>query len=137
FPAAVREWMAECGGPLAVHASGYALPWELVHDGREFWAVRHAVGRLPEGRMAGAPPPSSHARLRALIVGTDPDGSLPFVDEEVEAVNHCLRPRCEVVSLVGSRVTLSAMHALLGERWDIIHLCGTAADGLLGGVDIQ
>ena len=59
------------------------LPWELLHDGREFLCRRFAIGRIASTRQA--PTARSvrtfHAPFRVLIVA-DPRGDLPACYQE-------------------------------------------------------
>ena len=58
-PADLAGWMSE-SGPLVLHDDGRAMPWELVHDGREFWGLQHALGRWQgRGRWPGVRESSS------------------------------------------------------------------------------
>src|SRR5207245_1314805 len=105
----------------------HGLPWELLHDGEEFWGLRYALGRrlvtdraLP-ATVSGLPLP---VRPRALDVGADPIGDLRFVSREIEAVSTALAPIADVVAVAGPLATLEAVTVHLGRGFDLVHFAG-------------
>jgi len=45
LPDEVQDELARYAGPLLLATDDASLPWELIHDGRDFLALNHAVGR--------------------------------------------------------------------------------------------
>jgi hypothetical protein len=123
FPPELRDWAAGLGRPMEVHASGYRVPWEIVHDGREFWGLAHAIGRSDADQRGIPPSRSPRARVRALVIGVDPDGDLPFVEQQVEAIRRLLEPWCDVVSHAGRRTALAAVRARMSEECCAVRNC--------------
>ena len=103
------------------------VPWELCHDGRDFLAMRHRVGRqvitnqpIPAPRLA--PTPREH--LRVLLVA-DPTETLPKAGDEVEQLCALLDtiPRVDVTLLAGRTVRRLPLLAALQEH-DVVHFAG-------------
>ena len=125
-PARLREKLRGVSGPLLISTSLYGLPWELLHDGEEFWGLRYGLGKrlvLDRPLLAGGTP-RMRARPRALVIGSDPRGDLPFVRQEVE--EHMRDPRAARRHRVRRRPAgeLRDRSAYLGEGFDLIHYCG-------------
>ncbi len=125
-PARLREKLRGVSGPLLISTSLYGMPWELLHDEEEFWGLRYGLGKrlvLDRPLLAGATP-RMRARPRALVIGSDPRGDLPFVRQEVEGVCETLEPFADIVCVVDRLASFETVAAYLGEGFDLIHYCG-------------
>ncbi len=135
LPQRLREQLKRLSGPLLISTSLYGIPWELLYDDEEFWGVRYAIGKrimmtrpLTAGRAAGG-----RSRPRALVVGSDPRGDLPFVHDEIERICGTLRGFAEICCVSGSMATFDSVTAYLREGFDLIHYCGHVLAGRAGG----
>jgi CHAT domain-containing protein/ketosteroid isomerase-like protein len=125
-PPRLRERLSAVRGPVLVTTSLYGIPWELLHDGEEFWGLRYALGkRLVMDRPLPAPPAMRlPGRPRALVVGSDPRGDLPFVAHEVEAICDVLEGNADVECVTGRLASFDRVTTLLGRGFDVVHYCG-------------
>ena len=125
-PVRLRAQLKALTGPLLVSTSLLGLPWELLHDDEEFWGLRYALGkRLVMNRPL--PPPGAapdHPRPRALVIGSDPRGDLPFVRAEVEAICDALDGFADVDCVTDRLATFDTVTSYLGQGFDLIHYCG-------------
>ncbi|MFF1677251.1 CHAT domain-containing protein [Streptomyces sp. NPDC058256] len=139
-------------GPVLVRTNEQEVPWELLHDGRDFLGLRHDLGRRLVGKRAVVGGRSISRVGRALIVG-DTIGDLPSAREEVAKVAAWLGGRgieCKV--LLGHEATvLDVVTELASDEtpYDLFHFCGHVATGdgttglmmhgrqLLGAVALQ
>jgi CHAT domain-containing protein/TolB-like protein len=130
IPPDLRAPLRTVQGPLLVSTALYGLPWELVHDGEEFFGLRYAIGkRLLLDRPLLAPVRSTaNARPRALVIGADPRGDLPFVRGEVDAICKALEPHADVDCVSGRLATFDAVVEHLATEVDIVHFCGHVVD---------
>lgn len=131
-PESVRPRLAAAaGGPLLVRTNLPGLPWELLHDGVEFWGITFALGtQIVTSETRPAVPlaaPTAGARLRALVVGSDPDADLGFVRAEIETVVGILEPVADVYCVSGALAGFSEVTARLSEAFDLLHFCGHVA----------
>ena len=125
-PARLRDQLKAVQGPLLIRTSLYGMPWELLHDGEEFWGLRYALGKrlvMARALPAGGNPPARE-RPRALVIGSDPRGDLPFVRHEVEAICETLEQFADVDCVTGRLATFDAVTAHLSAGFDLIHYCG-------------
>jgi TolB-like protein len=125
-PPRLREHLRTVTGPLLISTSLTGLPWELLHDDDEFWGLRYGLGKrlvldrpLPVVTAARFRP-----RPRALVVGSDPRGDLPFVRDEVETVCEVLERYADITCVAGPLASFDAVSAHLGHGYDLIHYCG-------------
>lgn len=120
---------------LLVSTSLHGVPWELLHDGKDFWGLRYALGR----RLVTERPPAAarfrplRGRPRALVVASDPRGDLPFVGTEAEAIASLLADLVEVRLVAGPIATFATVTSYLREGFDLIHFCGHVVPGSDGG----
>ena len=74
---------------LQLDESLVSVPWELLHDGDNFWCHRYDLGRLvatPQAMIGRSAPMPSSGSLRMLVICSDPRGDLPEVLVEGEAL---------------------------------------------------
>jgi ketosteroid isomerase-like protein/TolB-like protein len=125
-PARLRDQLKAVRGPLLIRTSLYGMPWELLHDEEEFWGLRYALGKrlvMARALPVGGNPPARE-RPRALVIGSDPRGDLPFVRHEVEAICETLEHFADVDCVTGRLATFDAVTAHLSAGFDLIHYCG-------------
>ncbi len=124
-PDALRDDLRALRAPLVVASSMTGLPWELLHDGDEFWGLRYALGtRLVLDRPPTVRPARRHERPRALVVGADPHGDLPHLSREIDAVCDALEGRAEIACVADRLASFDRLLAHLGDGFDIIHFAG-------------
>jgi hypothetical protein len=126
IPGALRERLHTVAGPLLVSSTLQGLPWELLHDGADFWGIRYALGRRlvtdrPLPTVASLRLPE---RPRALVIGADPFNDLPFVSREVEGVCSVLAATTDLIAVAGPLSTVDTVTAHLGRSFDIVHFAG-------------
>jgi hypothetical protein len=115
--------------PLQIITNYADQPWELMHDGQDYFCLKLAVGRLPT--MSRFPKKNYHrpgARPSFLLIG-DPNDNLPSARREVDAIQDKLRDRADITVLKGKEATLiNFINCLLGTpAFDVIHFAGHAA----------
>jgi len=127
IPELVRR-LRDARGPLLVRTNESSIPWELLHDGNDFLALGHELGRrtfvnqrVVGGRALGPV-------RRALVVG-DPLGDLDAARREAGEVTAWLASRgVGCTTLVGSEATLlRVVGELSTENYDLLHYCGHVA----------
>src|SRR4051794_28699917 len=75
--------LREVEGPLLVRTNESLVPWELLHDGTEFFGLAHDIGKrtFVTSRVVGGR--TIRTIAKALIVG-DPNGDLASTRHEAE-----------------------------------------------------
>jgi hypothetical protein len=106
------------------------LPWELIHDGTDFFCLRYAAGRLLMSDQEFHPP---HRQARAaadsrVVVVADPLGDLPAARIEGRRIASLLRDRCgmNVDEFTSSGITKKDFLLSL-KNYDIVHYAGHAS----------
>lgn len=121
------------GGPLLVRTNLRAVPWEVLHDGEDFWGLSLALGKQTVATVVAAPEaaprPTPMRPPRILLVGSDPLGDLPLVGAEIQEIYGALAGVAEVRCLNGRLATFSSVTATLAEGFDIVHYCGHIVPG--------
>jgi ATP-dependent Clp protease ATP-binding subunit ClpA/CHAT domain-containing protein len=133
IPQRLGERLKTLSGPLLISTSFYGLPWEMFHDGKEFWGLRYALGRqIVTERMVPVRVIDAQrsTEARALIIGSNPKGDLYFVGEEVEKIYGTLDTSgIRVDSDNDSTATLANVTEHLQEGFDFIHYSGHVVVG--------
>jgi hypothetical protein len=125
-PPSLAAELRAAAGPLLVRTSVYGVPWELLHDGEEFWGLRYALGRRLVTQRPVAPLGDVRlpSRPRGLVIGADPRGDLPSVAPEIEAVATALASHVEVVCVGSALAAFDAVVDYLGQAFDLVHFAG-------------
>lgn len=115
----------ESPGPMLVRSNEMLVPWELLHDGREFLGLAYDLG---QGSVVSGPFRLGRdiGRLEQVLIVGDPLGDLPAARREAEHIAEWLRARgtrCEV--LLGEEATLANVVTKLSRtQYDLLHYCG-------------
>ncbi len=123
--------------PLLLATYNTELPWELFHNGEQYLALKHAIGRQLLSLRPPQPKPfgPDQTRRRFLFIA-NPQGDLSEADLEVEQLINL----CDAVAddngpdaglLVGDRVRKPAILGALTSGYDLIHYSGHAKAGAL------
>lgn len=131
LPRSIQDFLHAWEGPLTISTNDPAIPWELLHDGRAFLGIEHAVGR----RLISARTPPARAGGRrerpTFLFVADPRGDLSGAAEEARQLVATLSRRgfpCDL--LLAERASyLSVQEALGTGRYDVIHYAGHARFG--------
>ena len=139
LPRRIQERLREHEGPLVIMVNDTAIPWELMHDGKDFIALRVPLGkRLRTAEEAKISVLREEEEVRVLLVGV-PKNMVPgfaplrHVEDEINSLADYLR---EVENIAFN----PAADALLGEdadsyeflkrlssgRYKIVHFAGHA-----------
>lgn len=147
--------LPESGGRIHLHVDEQlvAIPWELIHDGEDFWCRRFSMGRsvsTPQRAAASSRRPPPVGPLRMLVICSDPRGDIPSVSLEGES----LVERLDAGSTVDADLLVDPDVETVRRRlkeYDIVHFAGHAehdrdhpeasgwrfADGLLTAADVM
>jgi class 3 adenylate cyclase/CHAT domain-containing protein/tetratricopeptide (TPR) repeat protein len=111
------------------------IPWELLHDGREFLGLRFGVGRVVSAakQLAASKARETTGQLKVALVA-DPQGTLPDAQREGTQLGTLLGDRAEYQAVVNDRAVNRAEFLAQFGTADILHVAGRAEyDGANGG----
>ncbi|MCB0086198.1 MAG: CHAT domain-containing protein, partial [Caldilineaceae bacterium] len=140
IPDAIQQQLVTlpAGSTLQLVTDDLNWPWELLHDGQEFLALRHNVTRLP--RLERSHPLRTHAaadkpaKVTCLLLG-NPTSNLPGTEDEIAAIEDILfvaRERVTYRSLFGPHITADYLQdQLTTEHYDLVHYAGHATPDAL------
>jgi tetratricopeptide (TPR) repeat protein/class 3 adenylate cyclase len=117
--------------PLLISTNDTLMPWELVHDGTEFLALKCPLGRRSlSSNQVRRNPSDPHAGKSFLLIA-DPAGDLPEADAEIAALMDLLDglpewSNYEVLARRGATKSEVLSHLSAGS-WDVIHFSGHIA----------
>lgn len=114
--------------PLLISTNDPLLPWELVHDGTEFLALKCPLGRqFLSSERVRRNPAESHAGKNFLLIA-DPTSDLPKTGEEIEVLMDLLDAlpewsNYEVLARQGATKS-EVLGRLSAGHCDLIHYSG-------------
>lgn len=139
LPSRIQDMLREHAGPLVINVNDTEIPWEVMHDGEEFIALKIPLGK----RLRIAESVRINRRLgkegiRPLLVGVQksksPDfESLPYVEEEITSLKDSLKevnglifePTKDVI-LNNDANGYQFLKRLNSGRYNIVHFAGHA-----------
>ncbi|MFY9620650.1 MAG: CHAT domain-containing protein [Pyrinomonadaceae bacterium] len=108
------------------------LPWELLHDGKQFLSLRYALGRRLVSDQEFVSPHryvQTAENTRALIVA-DPTSDLPAAQREGRAIATLLRDQCRMKVDEFTKNGMTKTDFVLSLKdYDIVHFAGHALHG--------
>jgi hypothetical protein len=126
-PEGIRSVLRDHSGSLYVWTEIGGIPWELLHDGEQFWGLRYQLGRriitsvAPRSRLMYTKPEDT----AILVVASDPRGELPWVPQEVESIVSSFGADASVCVLSGVRAAvIDVIRELRRGIYGIVHYCG-------------
>ena len=137
LPPKARARVAQTTAPeltLTVDDQLTRMPWELLHDGREFFGLRFAMGRVvgTAKSLAASRPRESRGPLKIALVA-DPRGDLPKALSEATHLGTRIGDRPEYEVVVNDRaVTRAELLAQFGAS-DVLHVAGQVEYDPAGG----
>jgi class 3 adenylate cyclase/CHAT domain-containing protein len=102
------------------------IPWELLHDGKQFLCQRFSMGRLVKTRqtMGGARSRKLERPLKALILA-DPEENLASARREGMEIRDFMNQRQETISAVFRAEDINAdLVATKLKNFDMVHFAG-------------
>ena len=110
------------------------LPWELIHDGRDFLALRHPMVRVLITDLGPGREPLAEATAPSTLLIANPTGDLAQADAEAEALLEAYDATGEIVCELLARDQAAAprvVEALASGAYAVIHFAGHARPGAL------
>jgi len=130
-PEGIRAILRDYEGSLFVWTEMSNIPWEQLYDGEKFWGNRYAMGRRIITSASLQPRVSGGINKvpSVLIITSNPDGDLAWLEDEVETVVSTVSQFADVSVLSGSRATMiETIRELRKGCYTIIHYCGHATN---------
>ncbi|HZK05264.1 MAG TPA: CHAT domain-containing protein [Actinomycetaceae bacterium] len=121
--------------PLTITSNNPELPWELLHDGKDFLCLKRMFARMPAGqtfprRTRETESLTESRNPKVLLIHSEAGEPLPKAWAEIEAIRERLssmEPKPLVTLLTGSDVTSSRLTDELSlGNYDVIHYVGHA-----------
>lgn len=150
LPTALKQWLQQLpdGTAVLLATNDPSLPWELLHNGHDFLALKYAIGR----QLLTPTPPiqqthSERSNEKPFLFVTNPTGELAEADKEVyKLIDLCDRAPENIVArqISHSRANKAVVLEAFGSGvYDFVHYSGHAtpnglclADGLLSFTEI-
>ena len=128
LPRSIQVQLRALDAPLTILTNDPTLPWEILHDGEEYIALRLPVARQLIIREQIGPVlrhPGTPAEGVSALVIADPTGDLPGAAEEGNALRDFFATRGVCDLLLGADATWEEIHTrLLSAPYSIVHYCG-------------
>ena len=127
LPVPIQKHLEGIKDPLILQTNDNEIPWELLHDDKEFLSLKVPIGRKLRSReVSRINPVKKRDRVKFLFIA-NPTGDLESAEEEVEFIKSSLGPEIDVDILKGGDATnASILSAFQSGNYDVIHYAGHA-----------
>ena len=127
LPVPIQKHLETIEEPVILKTNDNEIPWELLHDDKNFLCLKVPIGRRLRSREIPRSNQTSRGDKIKMLFIANPTGDLEGAEEEVDYILKNLDPNIEVEVLKGSQATnTSILSALRSGKFDIIHYSGHA-----------
>jgi tetratricopeptide (TPR) repeat protein len=127
IPENVMRNLQEIEDPIIIESNDGEILWETIHDGSNFIALEHPIGRvLKTKEEARVNEFERGAKLKFLMV-CNPTGDLESTEREVNYIESILKQKVIIEKLVNENATReNIIGALKSGTYDVVHYAGHA-----------
>jgi CHAT domain-containing protein len=127
LPVPIQNHLEKVKEPVILKTNDNEIPWELLHDDKDFLCLKVPIGRRLRSREIPRSNQVIESRKIRILFIANPTGDLEGAEEEVDYIVKHLDPNIEVEVLKGNQATnTSVLSALRSGKYDIIHYSGHA-----------
>jgi CHAT domain-containing protein len=127
LPVPIQKQLETVKEPVILKTNDNEIPWELLHDDKNFLCLKVPIGRRLRSREIPRSNQVVESRKIRMLFIANPTGDLEGAEEEVDYIIKNLDPNIDVDVLKGSQATnTSVLSALRSGKYDIIHYSGHA-----------
>jgi CHAT domain-containing protein len=113
------------------------IPWEIIHDDFDFWALKYTMGRIygsDEGHVRFQQWRKKRVQYPPLLLIYDPAQNLDGAKREGGALRRALKDKFSITPLTGRQTAYDLALEIGSDKFDIIHFAGHAQMGKKGGL---
>jgi tetratricopeptide (TPR) repeat protein len=127
IPDIVIKNLKEIKDPIIIESNDGEILWEAIHDGKNFIALEHPIGRvLKTKEEARVNEFERGEKLRFLMI-CNPTGDLESTEREVNYIESILKQRVIIEKIMKENATkTNILEALSCGKFDVIHYAGHA-----------
>lgn len=127
LPVPIQKQLETTNEPIILKTNDNEIPWELLHDKKEFLSLKVPIGRKLRSREI---PRSNQVdrgeKIRFLFIA-NATGDLKAAEDEVEYIKSHLSENVEIDVLIREKATSAAILSAFGSgKYDVIHYAGHA-----------
>ena len=123
----IREGLTHQDGNLIVRTDDQEIPWELMHNGKDFLGLVFPMAREILTTTTRRRNPRTTNRRPKILLIANPTGDLEGTIREVDAIRQGLGSSAEMIEVRCSDASATRIFSLLArDDWDIIHYAGHA-----------
>ncbi|WP_455393071.1 CHAT domain-containing protein [[Eubacterium] cellulosolvens] len=127
LPVPIQKHLETVKEPIILKTNDNEIPWELLHDDKDFLCLKVPIGRRLRSREIPRTNQASESKKIRMLFIANPTGDLEGAEEEVNYIIKHLDPSIEVDVLKGNQATnASVLSAFRSGKYDIIHYSGHA-----------
>ncbi|MFW9879891.1 MAG: CHAT domain-containing protein, partial [Candidatus Thorarchaeota archaeon] len=127
LPPSIQKYMETINEPVILKTNDNEIPWELLHDEKDFLCLKVPVGRRLRSReIPRVNSVVDNDKVKILFIA-NATGDLEGAEKEVEYIIEHLDPDIEVDLLKHQEATTATvLSAFRSGKYDIIHFAGHA-----------
>lgn len=125
-PKNIREYLSQINiENLIISTEDSEIPWELMHNGRDFFCLQYSMGRRIQTHFAPRKVSRpKHKTLRVLFFA-NPTGDLPQAEKEAKIIEKILEKDTEFCAICGEEANLINLLEHFGKTYfNVFHYAG-------------
>jgi CHAT domain-containing protein len=129
IPLSCKDYLSEIDTEYVVLSTDdVEIPWELMHDGTDFYCLKYSIGRKIQARVQFKPTKRQKTDILNALFIANPTEDLPDAEKEVDTiVTNLKEEKIKFQYLKGENATIDSLFEMLEtEKFDIFHYAGHA-----------
>lgn len=129
IPLSCKDYLSEMDTEYVVLSTDdVEIPWELMHDGTDFYCLKYSIGRKIQARVQFKPTKRQKTDILNALFIANPTEDLPEAEKEVDTiVTNLQEEKIKFQYLKGENATIDSLFEILEtEKFDIFHYAGHA-----------
>ena len=113
--------------PIIIESNDGEILWETIHDGNNFIALEHPIGRVLKTKEEARVNEFERGEKLKFLMICNPTGDLESTEKEVNYIESILKQKVIIEKLVREKATReNILKALESGQYDVIHYAGHA-----------
>jgi tetratricopeptide (TPR) repeat protein len=127
IPEAVMKNLQTIKDPIIIESNDGEILWETIHDGKNFIALEHPIGRVLKTKEEARVNDFERGEKLKFLMICNPTGDLESTEKEVNYIESILKQKVLIDKYAREEATKeNLLNALSSGEYDVIHYAGHA-----------
>jgi tetratricopeptide (TPR) repeat protein len=127
IPENIMKNLKSIDDPIIIESNDGELLWETIHNGENFIALEHPIGRVLKTKEEARINEFERGKKLRFLMICNPTGDLESTEKEVNYIESILKQKVVIDRFTGKEATKeNILNSLMSGDYDVIHFAGHA-----------